>query len=203
MSQHDIHPPGRQPRPDVDPVPVRVVFERRDTGSRWQPFAWRPVAVEPGEPDSPLAIKLTVDEAEGYYLNLTTAEPSIFVLWRLPGDESGIVSEDDPTPPHALAVTASYNEAGRWMDGGERVDRVPMPEPMQSWAAEYVTLHYVPERGRKRRGDRPSFMQREEFEAMADRERAIHSATPAGSSGIGDNPDHDGASATRPNERRQ
>jgi len=189
LSERDFQPPGAQPRLDVEPVPVRVVFERRATGNPWQPFAWRPCAIEPGEPDSTLAVRLFVDEAEGYYLNLTTADPSVFVLWRLPGDESGVVSEDHPTPPHALAVTASYNEAGRWMDGGERVDRVPMPEPMQSWVAGYVTLHYVPERGRKRRGDKPSFMRREEFDAMTEREHAIHAAKPAASAGIGVNPD--------------
>jgi len=194
LAERDFGPPAAEPLRDIEPVPVEVVFERRETGSAWQPFAWRPVAVEPAsdDPAAPLAIRLFVDEAEGYYLNLTTADPSIFVLWRLPSDESGIVGGSDAEPPHALAVTVSYNEAGRWMDGGERVDRVPMPGPMQSWVAEYVTLHYVPERGRKRKGARPSFMQRDEFEAMAERERAIHSAAAAPSSGIGTNPDPDG-----------
>ena len=171
MPQRDDGPLGAEPRPDVDPVPLRVVFERREPASPWQAFAWRPAAVEPAGPDAPLALRLFVDEAEGYYLNLTTAEPSIFVLWRLPADESGIVTQSDAGPPHALAVTASYNEAGRWMDGGERVDRVPMPAPMQPWIAEFVNLHYAPERTAKRGGDRPSFMSREEFDAMAERER--------------------------------
>ena len=31
----------------TDPVPLRVVFERRETASPWQAFAWRPAAVEP------------------------------------------------------------------------------------------------------------------------------------------------------------
>ena len=171
MPQRDYGPLGAEPRPDVDPVPLRVVFERRETASPWQALAWRPGAVEPAGPDATLALRLFVDEAEGYYLNLTTAEPSIFVLWRLPADESGIVTQSDAGPPHALAVTASYNEAGRWMDGGERVDRVPMPAPMQPWIAEFVNLHYAPERTAKRGGDRPSFMSREEFDAMAERER--------------------------------
>ena len=55
-----------------------------------------------------------------------------------------------------------------------------------------VYKRQVPERGRKRKGARPSFMQRDEFEAMAERERAIHSAAAAPSSGIGTNPDPDG-----------
>ena len=64
------------------------------------------------------------------------------------------------------------DEAGRWMDGGEMVDRVPMPGEMAAWLAEYVQLHYRPEKSRKRRGAKPSFMRREEFAAMADREAA-------------------------------
>ncbi|GMV02923.1 MAG: DUF3305 domain-containing protein [Burkholderiaceae bacterium] len=178
MEQRDFRPPGAEPLIEVDPVPVRVVFERRETGSPWQPVIWRPGAIEPAAAGSPLAVRLSVDETEGYYLNLTTGQPSVFVLWRMPSDDSGVIVEGDPTPPRALAVTASYNEAGRWMDGGERVDPVPMPAPMQSWVAEYTTLHYVPEKGRKRRGNRPSFMGRGEFEAMAERERAIHAPKP-------------------------
>lgn len=192
MDQRDFRPPGAEPLLDVEPVPVRVVFERRETGNAWQPVAWRPQAIEPAQPGTSLAVRLTVDETEGYYLNLTTEHPSIFVLWRMPADDSGVIAEGDPTPPHALAVTASYNEAGRWMDGGERVDPVPMPEPMQSWVAEYTTLHYVPEKGRKRKGNRPSFMHRNEYEAMAERERAIHAPKPAGSAALGENPDRPG-----------
>lgn len=176
MSQRDFVPPGAEPRRDVDPVPVRVTFERRETGNAWQPHAWRPGAIEPGGADAPLAIRLFVDEAEGYYLNVTTAEPSVFVLWRLPGDESGIVSDASTEPPHALAVTVSYNEAGRWLDGGERVDRVPMPAQMIDWLCGYVRIHYRPEVTRKRRGAKPSFLPREEFARMVEREGAIVAA---------------------------
>src|SRR5690606_23050652 len=114
-----------------------------------------------------------LDECEGYYLNLTTDEPSLFVQWRTREDDTGVVIDDDTTPPRALAVTASYNEAGRWMDGGARVDRVPMPEPMVSWVAEYVSLHYVAEpTKKKRKGGKPSFLARDEFGEMSARERA-------------------------------
>ena len=56
------------------------------------------------------------------------------------------------------------------------------------------TSHYVPDRGRKRRGDRPSFMRREDFEAMAERERAIHGsgAGMGDAAGVGENPDRPG-----------
>lgn len=172
LSEREVLPPGVEPLLEVEPVPVEVLFECRETGNDWQPRIWRPSRVEPGTVESPIAVQLHVDEAEGYYLNVTTDEPSLFVQWRLAEDDTGIVADGDPTPPRALAVTASYNEAGRWMDGGARVDRVPMPQPMQRWVAEYVSLHYVPERARKRTKVRPSFMQPPEFAAMVERERA-------------------------------
>jgi hypothetical protein len=105
-----------------------------------------------------LHIALHRDEAEGCWLNLTSGDPSIFVLWRL--DES-----DLQATPQAVAVTLSYGEAARWLDGGEQVDRVAMPPEMSAWLAEFVDRVYRPEEGRrKRRGTKPSFMRPEEFE---------------------------------------
>lgn len=157
-----------EPLAEVEPVPVRVRFERSALSNRWASAAPRLVAVEPGEPGDSLSIRLFRDEAQGYYLNVTTDEPSIFVLWR---DEGG--------EPSAVAVTLSYDEAGRWMDGGETVDRVPMPAEMVDWLSEYVRLHYRPETTRKRRGAKPSFMPRDEFARMAERE-AVGGATGGG-----------------------
>ncbi|MDT3680387.1 MAG: DUF3305 domain-containing protein [Burkholderiaceae bacterium] len=175
MTDREYRPPeGAEPLLEIDPVAVRVRFECRETGHWLQPRIWRPVAVEPAASDSDLAVHLYLDECEGYYLNLTTAEPSLFVQWRLHEDDTGIVVDDDPVPPRALAVTASYNEAGRWMDGGARVDRVPMPEPMVSWVAEYVSLHYVAEpTKKKRKAGKPSFLARDQFGQMTEREREM------------------------------
>lgn len=173
MTDREYRPPeGTEPLLEIDPVAVRVRFECRETGHWLQPRIWRPVAVEPAASDSELSVQLHLDECEGYYLNLTTDEPSLFVQWRLHEDDTGIVVDDDPAPPRALAVTASYNEAGRWMDGGARVDPVPMPEPMIPWVAEFVSLHYVAEpTKKKRKGGKPSFLAREEFGMMTERER--------------------------------
>jgi hypothetical protein len=168
---------GAEPLMRIDPVPVRAVFAADDAGGSWQGSGWRLVAVEPSEANAEdagtpgaLAMEIFPDEAEGYYLNLTSGEPSIFVKWRLPEDESGVSGQGGE--PLALAVTLSYNEAGRWMDGGERVDRVPMPEPVADWLAEFARLHWKPEAGRKRRGARPSFMRRDEFARMVEREQS-------------------------------
>ena len=189
MSVHDFDRPGGKPggagaagEPqgdtrsplavwETEPVAVRAAFALRDTGNRWQPRAWALASVEPCEAGpGALELRLFRDEAEGYYLNVTSEEPSIFVMWRSPADD-GLADADEAAPPRAIAVTVSYNEAGRWMDGGERVDRVPMPAELVAWVSEYANLQYRPERGKKRKGAKPSFMRRDEFAGMVERER--------------------------------
>jgi len=90
------------------------------------------------------AIELHRDQAEGYYLNLTTPTPYVFVMWRL---------EDGLAVPKV--VTVSYHEAGQMMDGGEQVDGVPMPPVLLAWVDEFVRAYYRPEPKKKIRP--PSF----------------------------------------------
>ena len=109
---------------------VAVIMQRRTLESRWQNEAWEPVGVVSdydGEGGARVIvdegsttqwlypgfdIDLRRDEADGYYMNVSTQQPSVFVLWRMEA---------------ALAVpqfvTVSYAEAARWMDAGERVDQ--------------------------------------------------------------------------------
>jgi len=44
-----------------------------------------------------------------------------------------------------LEVTASFEEAGRWMDGGHSVDSVAMPAEIFAWVGDYVEKNYRPE----------------------------------------------------------
>jgi Protein of unknown function (DUF3305) len=148
--------------PTPDPVPVKVLFQPVDPQA--SESTWRLSEVLPAwdESETSLQIRLYPDEAEGYYLNITTDAPAIFVHWR-----SGEV-------PKALLVTLSYNEAGRLLDGGETVDSVPMPGEMQAWLTEYVNLNYQPEQKKKKGGrNRPSFMKRDEFGRMVDIEKGL------------------------------
>ena len=135
-----------------------VIMQRRAVQSRWQSEAWEPVGVladyeEKGEPRVILEqesitqwlypgfkIELRRDEADGYYMNMTTDEPSVFVLWRM---------EEGRAVPQF--VTVSYAEAARWMDAGESVDRVPMPPELRPWVSGYVERNYRPEPKKKRR----------------------------------------------------
>ena len=86
-------------------------------------------------------IRLQRHEAEGYYLNLTSPQPKVFVLWRM--KEHGA--------PQPEMLTVSYNEGTRWADSGEQVDGVALPAELAGWMAEYVETHYEPEPPKRKR----------------------------------------------------
>jgi len=97
-------------------------------------------------------LNLFLDEAEGYYLNVSSTTPSWFVMWRLEEDFERYIdanslemakTEANIAVPHRICV--SYNEAARLLDGGESVDTIPMSEEQASWLQEYVNEHYRPE----------------------------------------------------------
>ena len=91
--------------------PVSVVVQCTPLASRWQSERWEPVAVEAAadEPTSASrmpaaldtagtrwrfnshAIELHRTEAEGYFLNTTSPEPKVFVMWRMHGTTLGLV----------------------------------------------------------------------------------------------------------------
>jgi hypothetical protein len=141
--------------------PVRmlaVVMQRRNARSRWAGVVWEPVSVvESDEPrgDARLLVKqddceqwlhpgfelaIHRDETEGYYMNVSSGSPRVFVLWRLE-EEAG----EGGARAVPLQVTASYDEGGRWLDGGHSVDSVEMPPAIFGWIGEYVEKNYRPE----------------------------------------------------------
>ncbi|MCC6193398.1 MAG: DUF3305 domain-containing protein [Burkholderiales bacterium] len=147
---------------------VDVVMDRLVLDSQWATEQWQPSAVEPvaegravAQPPQCIAreakrtswrfpgmeVELHASEGEGFYLNLTSGRPVAFVMWRM---------HDDGEPAaRPLIVTLSYNQAGRFMDGGERVDNVPLAEPLRAWLADYTAAHYKPEPRKKARRNDP------------------------------------------------
>ena len=148
--------------------PVSVIIECTPLASRWQSERWEPVAVEvaQGEPIPATPTRDPIDasgtrwrfsghwielhrsEAEGYFLNTTSPDPKVFVMWRT-AEEAG------PPPIRPELVTVSYNEAARLMDGGEHVEAVPMPGEILAWMTPFVTEHYKPEPRKKVRRNDP------------------------------------------------
>jgi hypothetical protein len=81
---------------------------------------------------------LYADEAESDLLNVTAAEPRVFVMWRL---------ADQLARP--VLLTVSYGEAARMMDADERVDGVPIPADILDQVSAFAQRYYrPPEQGR-------------------------------------------------------
>ncbi len=143
-------------------VRVAVVMERESNPNQWEAWRYKLIDVVPHEeafgaqarvlhddgkwqrtlhPGFTLA--LFRDEAEGYYLNLSSGAPVWFVMWR--------VDDEDPSRASVQTVSASYTEAGRWLDAQERVDNVPLPADLVAWLQAYTDEHYRPEPKKRRR----------------------------------------------------
>src|SRR5690606_12317081 len=87
-------------------------------------------------------VTLFPEEAEGYFLNASSEEPSVFVSLR---------TDEATGDVYPFQATLSYNEAARWMDGGERVERVPAWAELTAWLATWVEANYRPEPRKRRR----------------------------------------------------
>jgi len=152
--------------PENPTMKVAVILARESVESRWESERWHLVGVVPDTGGAPRTIAgsggmrqrlypgfdvtLFVDETEGYFLNVSSDEPSIFVSIR---------HDDGAEEPYPFQCTASYNEAARWMDGSEKVERALAWPELAEWMSQWVQAHYKPE---ARRSQRPhSFEGRE------------------------------------------
>ncbi len=89
-------------------------------------------------------LELHADQADGYYLNLSSGTPVWFVVWR--------IDDADPSLAWPETVSVSYTEAGRWLDAQERVDNVPLQADLVPWLQAYTDAHFRPEeKGPRRR----------------------------------------------------
>jgi len=150
-------------RPSIE---VAVIMRRERLASPWQPWRWTLDAVVPHEAafgteprllrqdeagerwlHPGFAVELFRDDAEGYYLNLTTPAPCWFVLWRM--EETATLAAE-PMPRPAM-VTLSYHDAGRWLDAQETVEQVPAPPHVVDWLRAFTDEHYVIEPKKRRR----------------------------------------------------
>ena len=160
-------------RPSID---VAVVMRRERIDNRWQPWRWmlsEVIAQEPGFGDQPrlmrkndqeelwlhpgFVVELFRDDAEGYYLNATTAAPGWFVLWRM---EDEPTLSDEPLARPTM-VSLSYHDAGRWLDAQETVEQVPAPADVVEWLRAFIDEHHVLEPKRRKRP--------ESFKSLLDR----------------------------------
>jgi hypothetical protein len=137
---------------------LALILEREVVESRWESHRWQVLGAVPdvgGEPRTILenamsrqqlypgfVVTLFPDEAEGYYLNASSEAPSVFVSVR----------NDEATGDlYPFQTTLSYNEAARWMDGGEKVERVVLWPEIALWMGQWVEDNYRPEPKRRQR----------------------------------------------------
>jgi hypothetical protein len=137
---------------------IAIVLRREAVESRWEDHRWSVLGAVPDVGGDARDLRddgtqrdrlhpgfdlvLHADEAEGYYLNASSGEPSVFVSLRL----------DEPSGDwRPFQATLSYNEAARWMDGGERVERVAAWPELAAWMGRWVEDNYRPEPKRRQR----------------------------------------------------
>ena len=154
--------PNASPATARPAITVAVVIERERAPNRFEDWRFRIVdvvaneAVFGSEPrvlrdDGTLRrtlfpgfrLELFRDQAEGYYLNLSSGAPVWFVVWR--------VDDEDPSRAWPETVSVSYEEAGRWLDAQERVDNVPLGAELVAWLQAYTEANYRPEPKKRRR----------------------------------------------------
>jgi hypothetical protein len=129
------------------------VVERRKATSAWVDVIWRSIAVLGGVPDAApwtiiagdedvatfyvgaAEIELYRTEADHYWSNLESGEPSVWVALRPTGTD----------PPYALfAVTVDPAEGESFAQaGGDVVDAVAMPAAVRESVEAFVARHQV------------------------------------------------------------
>jgi len=146
-------------------MPLGVVIERRQIDHPWQRWRWMPVGVIPGAPAveawkeiargegfvrwhaATLELELHHKETEAYDYNLSTRQPSVYVLLRK-------VERAAERPIRPFLVTASPYDAQEYLDSAEDIiEGVPMPPGLIAWVRAFIDRHppRAPVEKRKRR----------------------------------------------------
>ena len=161
---------------ETEAIRIGVIMQCRALSSPWQPFQWQPIEIvgQVSDQNMPLCLRndpadtrwlfsgidvtLCSSEAEGYFLNISAPTPCWFIMWRT--EEIDGVELAVPK-----SVSLSYNEAARYMDGGERVDTLPVSAEIIERLTAFTHDYYHPEP--KRKNKKPSFEGGEGVDKMA------------------------------------
>lgn len=166
MSEFVLQFPGADTAIRRPSVVVAVVMRRERIDNRWQPWRWSLTDIVPHEESfgaqprlllkdeqeerwlhPGFKVELFTDDAEGYYLNVTTPQPCFWVVWRM--EEEAALADEPVAVPQT--VTLSYHDAGRWLDAQETVEQVAAPRDVVEWVQAFVDAHYVLEAKRRQR----------------------------------------------------
>ena len=140
-------------------ITLGVVLARRAIDHPWRGHDWRAVAVVPGAAGftewqemargaqwtrfyaANLPLTLYRKETEGYRVNLSQPNPSLYVVLR------GI-DEERPTP--FLVTVCPYEAADYEVSGDERADKEPMPSEILALVGHFIDAHHTEEQFTKR-----------------------------------------------------
>jgi hypothetical protein len=145
-------------------ISVGVVVERTKGVTQWNEFAWRPVSVLAGAPETPPWTKLSDDgarvtyyagtgevelyrtETTYYRSNLDSGAPALWVALRAAAGD----------PPYSIAVVTADPAEGESLTetATDMVEQVPMPEAIQQVLAAFIAEHHVEQPFTKRKRDR-------------------------------------------------
>jgi len=144
-------------------VPLAVILERKiDTTKKWGFPQWSVFAIVTGEKIQHHDQKVTVhnegniqryfwgglklelykDGSEGYWYNLLSQEPYLFVVCN------GELSDMEIEPRY---VTANQDEATGHLESDDLVLSIPMPQSIRDLLEQYVISYYKPKKKKKRK----------------------------------------------------
>lgn len=142
-------------------IEVGVIVAKERISNPWQPFRWRPLAVELDPPPradwteiaagedfvhyhaATLPLELHRKEAISYVANLETGEPSVYVVLRIDPEAAREVT--------VVMATASPYEAQAYGESGqETIEPVAMPPALLALLEAFVAEHHVEEKFVKR-----------------------------------------------------
>lgn len=148
--------------PNSQSIPLGVVIRKSPGVTRWAKWAWRVVDMVPGAGSAnwtvlrqagqvtdylaaTVPLQLFPSDTEAYVHELQARSPSIYV-----------VLNPDPAQPETPWIvslaTASPYEAQDYCDSDEAlVEKLPMPDGMRAWIADFVEKHHVEETFVKRK----------------------------------------------------
>lgn len=148
-------------------LPVAVVLQRRVAGGQtWAGPQWQAVAVVAGEHlprhaqavlihddgacrrtlHGGLTLRLHTDGGEGYWVNLLSESPYLFVVCEEAGDDG----DDGDGGLRPAFITANRDEANGYLEADRVVLAAPMPATVCDFVERYVVSHYRPAAKKKR-----------------------------------------------------
>lgn len=144
-------------------LPVGVVMQRRPGVTRWQRWAYAPIALLPGA--GPAHWKLLREEGDVSEYHVGTRN---LTLWRTDAEAYRIglaekvvcayvvlEKSGDDWPYKVKLITANPHEAMQYADGGDDVvEKVPMPPALVAWVQDWTDRHFVEEPFVKRKRTR-------------------------------------------------